>query len=80
MTDTDLKTDPSEDKTLVFALPRCAVPPRFETNHPVLRTSYPAALGEYGLVVVLTLQQLTLLFADDEQLLILGLEQADAHG
>lgn len=76
----DLKTNANVDKPLILALSGCAVPPSFATTHPIPWPPQEITFGDDGLVVVLALEQLRLLFADDEKLLILGLEQADANG
>ena len=74
-----LSADAQDDKAFVFALLAGRVPPRFETEDPVSRSSHASILGVERLVVVLAIQQLILLLADDEQLLVLDLEETNAQ-
>ena len=81
-----LDTDTCKDEAFVFTLLACAVPPSLETEYPVPRPPEATALGVDRLVVIVGLKQVALPFADDEELLVLSLEQADtdrqvdAHG
>ncbi len=72
-----LENDPECYKALVFALLAEGVPPLLDAKDPGLCSS---AFWGQGLKQLIGDNQLVLLAADEEELLVLCLEESDAYG
>ena len=71
----------NEDESLVFVLCIDTPPPELESPNPILRSSQSASMvGVQRPIEFIDSFEQILLSADDEELLILSLEQADTDG
>lgn len=72
---------PYEDETLVFVLCIDAPPPKLEAPDPILRSSQSTSMvGVQRPIKFIDSFEQVLLSADNEELLILSLKQADTDG
>ena len=75
-----LNDDTDQNESLIFALFADILPPNFEAKSPVLGTPEPLPFWEYWLEELFLCDQGSLPLANDEQLLVVSLVQADSDG
>ena len=75
-----LNNDANQYESLIFTLGANTLPPNLEAKSPILGTPNPLSFWEYRLEKLFLCDQGSLSSADNEQLLVIGLIQADSDG
>lgn len=75
-----LDDDSNQYESLIFTLGANTLPPNLEAKGPIFETANPLSLWKYRLEKLFLCDQGSLSSADNEQLLVIGLIQADTDG